>query len=170
MLKRINAAISLLTTLALFAHIGICFNYDAAGSAAADVIPTVLLALVMVHGVLSMLIFTLCHDGNDTRYARLNLDTLLQRLSGTLMLFPLFISHLRIYGGGQSDSLLYALSEFLFFLLVGVHLAVSLPKALITLGVLPGERSMAVARVLAALLGLAVCVAGVMITLAVFSL
>ena len=144
-LKKLNAALALLATALLLAHLGynvytyLTFRYNPG--------PLRLLAnaasiVICLHAVLGMSLVFLMGDGTRLAgYSRMNLRTVLQRVSAAL-LFPLLLPHVKSFSLLQSAAaegqmfqfaLLIAL-EVLFFADVILHIATSFTRALITLG------------------------------------
>ena len=146
-LKKMSAALGLLSIVAIFLHIGysvfayLTFYYN----------PTLTLltavpfmVLVCMHAVCGMLTVFLQADGTRLDlYPEQNRRTILQRVSAALIL-PLLILHINTYGlllscagAGQWFRLaLLMLSQPLFYGIVLTHVAVSVTRGLITLGML----------------------------------
>ena len=144
-IKKINAALSLLATLALLIHIGytvyayLAFYYDPALKRLTS-IPFMVLACL--HAICGMAAVFLLPDGTRLdHYPRRNVSTVLQRLSAA-MIFPLLILHLNTFDllracaerGRWVFFALAMLCQPLFYGTVLTHVAVSLTRALITLG------------------------------------
>lgn len=164
MLKKINAAFSLFTSLVLLAHIGIGFQVLNGGqNPLGEVMPIVIMVCVVAHAVMSMMILCFVHDANDIKYPKMNASTVVQRVSGVLLLIPLFLSHNKIYTTEAMQTPLYGICEIAFFVLVAAHLATSLPKALVTLGALRSERAVKVASILFAVAAAALAVDGILL-------
>ena len=146
-LKKINAAVGLLSIVAMLLHIGytvfayLAFYYN----------PTLKLltaipfmVLVCLHAVCGMLTVFIQADGTRLDlYPKQNLRTILQRASAALIL-PLLILHINTYGLLASTAeagqwlwfALLLLSQPLFYGVVLTHVAVSVTRGLITLGLL----------------------------------
>ena len=144
-IKKLNAALSLLTVLALLVHVGytvyayLAFYYNPTLKLL-TAIPFMVLACL--HAVLGMSAVFLQADGTRLDlYPKQNLRTLVQRLSAALI-FPLLILHINTYsllrssaeGGRWVLFALLMLSQPLFYLTVMAHVTVSVSRALITLG------------------------------------
>ncbi len=144
-LKKINAVLSLLTTLALLVHIGytvfayLTFYYNPSLKQFTSLPFMVLCCLHAVCGMCAVFL-----QGDGTRldlYPRRNLGTLIQRVSAALI-FPLLLLHLNTFnllrssaeGGSWFFFALLLASQPLFYAVALSHAAVSLSKALITLG------------------------------------
>ena len=144
-LKKINAVLALLTTLALLCHIGyntyvyISLNYN-------DTLATLtrmpLMACVSLHAVCGMCCVFLLGDGTRALdYPGLNKRTLVQRISAALI-FPLLIIHLDTTGflvqnAEEGKMVLFWMLIFLqvlFYVVIAFHTATSFSKAFVTLG------------------------------------
>ena len=169
-LKKINAALGLLSIAAMLLHIGytvfayLAFYYN----------PTLKLltaipfmALACLHAVCGMLTVFLQADGTRLDlYPKQNLRTILQRVSAALIL-PLLILHINTYGllastaeaGRWLRFALLMLSQPLFYGVALIHVAVSVTRGLITLGLLTSsDRQKRIDRVVYILCGLAFAV------------
>ncbi len=146
-LKKINAALGLLSIAAMLVHIGytvfayLAFYYNPALKLL-TAIPFML--LVCLHAVCGMMTVFLQADGTRLDlYARLNVRTILQRVSAALML-PFLFLHINTYSLLKSSAeaghwlwfALLMLSQVLFYGIVLTHVAVSLTRGLITLGLI----------------------------------
>ena len=158
-LKKINAALGLLSIVAILLHIGytvfayLAFYYN----------PTLKLltaipfmVLVCRHAICGMLTVFLQADGTRLDlYPKQNLRTILQRAFAALIL-PLLILHINTYSLLRSTAeagqwlwfALLMLSQPLFYGVVQTHIAVSVTRGLITLGWLTSrDRQRAIDRV-----------------------
>lgn len=146
-LKKLNAALGLLSIAALLVHIGytvvayLMYYYN----------PTLkvltalpFMVLVCLHAVCGMLTVFLQADGTRLDlYPKQNLRTVLQRASAALML-PLLILHINTFGMLQSAAeagqwlwfALLMISQPVFYGVALTHVAVSVTRGLITLGLL----------------------------------
>ena len=151
-LKKLNAALSLLATALLLAHLGynvytyLIFRYDPG--------PVRLLAIaasiaICLHAILGMCLVFLMGDGTRLAgYSRQNLRTVLQRVSAALM-FPLLLLHVQSFSLLQNAAAngnlfgfgMLLVLEVLFFADVILHIATSFSRALITLGWLQKPRT-----------------------------
>ena len=144
-LKKINAALGLLSIAAMLLHIGytvfayLAFYYNPTLKLL-TAIPFMVLACL--HAVCGMLTLFLQSDGTRLElYPKQNARTILQRVSAALML-PLLILHINTFGLLQSSAeagqwiwfALLMLSQPLFYGVVQTHIAVSVTRGLITLG------------------------------------
>ena len=144
-LKRMNAAVGLLSAVALLVHIGyttyayLAFYYNPALKLL-TAIPFMILACV--HAVLGMSAVFLQGDGTRLDlYPKQNLRTIVQRIAAALI-FPLLILHLNTYsrlqtfaeGGKWFLFALLMISQPLFYGTVLAHIAPSVTRGMITLG------------------------------------
>ncbi len=144
-LKKINAVLSLMTILAILIHIGytvfayLTFYYNP-GLKQLTSLPFMVLACL--HGICGMTAVFVQADGTRLDlYPKQNLGTIIQRVSAALI-FPLLLLHLNTFsllsscaeGGKWFCFTLLILSQPLFYGTVLAHIAVSLSRALITLG------------------------------------
>lgn len=169
-LKKINAALGLLSIAAMLVHIGytvfayLTFYYNPALKLL-TAIP--FMVLVCLHAVCGMTSVFLQADGTRLElYPGQNMRTVLQRVSAALM-FPLLILHINTFRLLQSSAeagqwlwfTLLMISQPLFYGTVLTHIAVSLTRAFITLGWLTSrDRQKAIDRVVYALCAVAFAV------------
>ena len=146
-MKKMSAALGLLSIAALLVHIGytvfayLTFTYNESLKVL-TALP--FMVLVCLHAVCGMLTVFLQADGTRLDlYPKQNLRTILQRASAALML-PLLILHIRTFSLLESAaqagqwawfSVLLA-SQPLFYGVSLTHMAVSMTRGLITLGLL----------------------------------
>lgn len=158
-LKKINAALALLSIAALLAHVGyivisyLTFYYNPTAKVLTAVPFTVLACL---HATCGMTTVFLQSDGTRLDlYPKQNMRTILQRTSAALTL-PLLILHIYTFGMLQSSAeaeqwlwfALLMISQLLFYGTVLTHVATSLTRAFITLGWLTSrDRQRAIDRV-----------------------
>ena len=166
-LKKINAALGLLSIAAMLVHIGytvfayLAFYYNPTLKLLTAV-PFMVLACL--HAICGMLTVFLQSDGTRLdMYPRQNVRTVLQRVSAALML-PLLILHINTFGLLQSSAeagqwlwfALLMLSQPLFYATVLTHIAVSVTRGFITLGWLTStEKQKVIDRVVYILCALA---------------
>ena len=166
-LKKINAALGLLSIAVMLLHIGytvfayLAFYYNPTLKLL-TAIPFMVLACL--HAVCGMLTVFLQADGTRLDlYPKQNLRTILQRTSAALML-PLLILHINTFSLLQSSAeagqwiwfALLMLSQPLFYGVVQTHIAVSVTRGLITLGWLSStEKQKVIDRVVYILCALA---------------
>ena len=146
-MKKINAALGLLSIAAMLVHIGytvfayLTFYYNESLKIL-TAIPFMVLACL--HAVCSMLTVFLQADGTRLDlYPKQNLRTILQRASAALML-PLLILHIKTFALLESTAqagqwvwfTLLMISQPLFYGVALTHIAVAMTRGLITLGLL----------------------------------
>ena len=144
-LKRINAALGLLSIAAMLIHIGytvfayLTFYYNPFLKLLTAV-PFMVLACL--HAICGMLIVFLQADGTRLDlYPKQNIETILQRVSAALIL-PLLILHINTFNllqsGAEAENWLWfgllMVSQPLFYGTVLTHIAVSVTRAFLTLG------------------------------------
>ena len=143
MLKRkINAGVSLLTTVMLLAHAIILSVYMLSGDRTfrpAAFTSWILMGLMIVHALISMdlIISTYAETGKrkGKSYPKMNVPTIIQRVSGALMI-PATVLHVAgAIGAMVPPKMVHAIVPPLFFAIVLTHVALSTSKALITLGI-----------------------------------
>ncbi len=151
-LKKLNAALGLLTIAAILLHIGynvfayLTFYYNPQ----IKLLMTIpILVLVCLHAVCGMLTVFLQADGTRLDlYPKQNLRTILQRVCAALML-PLLILHINTFRLLQSTAgagqwfwfVLLMISQPVFYGAVLTHVAVSVTNGLITLGLLSSRET-----------------------------
>ncbi|MCR5420572.1 MAG: hypothetical protein K6E98_06180 [Lachnospiraceae bacterium] len=146
-MKKINAALGLLSIIFMFLHIGytvyayLAYYYN---PLLKIVFAVPFMVLVCLHAICGMLTVFMQSDGTRMDlYTRHNLKTVLQRVSAALI-FPLLILHINTFSLLKACSerkmtffiILLFLSELLFFATVLIHVSISLTKGLVTLGIL----------------------------------
>ena len=146
-LKKINAALGLLTILFMLLHMGysvfayLTFYYN---PTLKTVFSAPFMVLVCLHSICGMLTVFMQKDGGRMDlYPKQNLSTVLQRVSAALI-FPLLILHINTFSLMRTNAekgqvfliLILIAAELIFFASIVTHSAVSLTKGLITLGLL----------------------------------
>lgn len=141
LLRKINAGLSLLTTVLLLDHaifFSIWMLSRCTIEKSVDAMPWVLTALMGIHAVLSIPLVFLGRKGAEKRrynqYFKMNIPTLVQRVSGIFMLLLLAL-HLVGSANHFQPKLLHAILHPIFFATALTHVSVSTSKALITLGI-----------------------------------
>ena len=151
-LKKTTALLGLLSIVLLLAHLGysvfayLTFYYN---PAITQVLAVPFMVVTCLHAICGMISVSLRADGGSLDlYPKLNASTIIQRVTAALI-FPLLILHINTFRLMQSASeqgaalvvIALIVAELLFFASVIAHVAVSLSKALITLGLLASERA-----------------------------
>lgn len=141
-LRKTNAVISLLTTVFLLLHailkavlmlsrgrIGVSSFY----------ISCVLAGLMVIHACISMDIVFSGLMGDETckpkKYPKMNVSTIIQRISGVLLLFFSGLHVAGAIGYIQPPPIVHAIVPLVFFTIAMVHVGISTSKAFITLGI-----------------------------------
>lgn len=140
-LRKINAVISLFTTILLLDHTifySVWMLSRCTITKDVNAMPWVLVALVVLHAVLSSAMGIMAHKGVEKQkhnvYSKLNMRTMIQRMSGIVILI-LLIAHVIGAATHFHPQWIHAVLQPLFFVTALAHLAVSGSKAFITLGV-----------------------------------
>ena len=141
LLRKINATLSLLTTVLLLNHaifLSVWMLSRCSIAKAENFMPWVLVVLMVVHAIISIVLAILGHKGVEKRkckeYPKLNVSTTMQRMSGVFMLLLLGL-HIAGAANHFQPKILHAVLHPLFFAVVLSHVAVSGSKAMITLGI-----------------------------------
>ena len=141
-LRRANAWISLVTTILLMAHA--IFNAVwmlSRGSIEKHVtkMPRILFAVMMIHAILSIILMIKTHKGDKKikgkEYSKLNIATIIQRISGVSLILLTVLHILGTVGVLQPPKAVHAVLPPLFFAVCLMHTAISTSKAFITLGI-----------------------------------
>ena len=142
LLRKINAIISLLTTILLLAHailmsVWLISNGSVARSAL--IVPRILVGLMALHAFISIY-FAACSidDGdrsNVKSYPKMNGATVFQRASGLLLIVLTALHVASAMGAVHMPHIVYVMVFSLFFAISLAHAAISTGKAFITLGI-----------------------------------
>ncbi len=142
MIKKANAILSLLTLCLLVVHAGyqtvsyLLFFYNPVATAVTGMS---LEAAFVLHAILSAISVFGAHDSKTISYKKLNIGTVLQRITAVLMivLLPPHIAFSVLLNKGvvpkQTFYIIIAV-QILFYGAICTHVAVSFSKALISLG------------------------------------
>ena len=173
-LKRINAVLALLSSIAMFFHLGyniLSFLFFFYNPTLKILSAAPFIILTCGHAICGMCAVFLNSDGTmaDT-YPKLNMETVIQRVSAAFI-FPLLIVHLKTFEllssfSGMGNYVMFTLIillQVIFYAVVLAHFAVSFPKAFITLGLLKNNKW------LYTLKKASYIIAGVLFVLSVFS-
>ena len=140
-LRKINAGLSLITTILLMDHamlLSVWMLSRCSIEKSAENMPYVLAALMFVHAVISIVLAILGHKGAKKikvkSYPQLNRATMVQRITGILMILMLGL-HIAGANNYYKPKMLHAVFHPIFFGIALAHAAVSTSKALITLGI-----------------------------------
>lgn len=140
-LRKINAVLSLLTTVLLLHHaifLSVWMLARCSFEISQGPTPMILLALMVLHAVISIILAFLGHKGAEKRkcktYSRLNAATNVQRYTGILMLLLMGL-HIAGAANYYQPKILHAIVHPIFFGIALAHVSISCSKALITLGI-----------------------------------
>lgn len=139
--KKWNARLSLLTFALLLIHEGyqlyayITFYYNPTLSTVSGY---ALAGCFVLHGILSVICVFAMHDSKTIAYKKLNIKTVIQRISAALiiLILPLHIfsfSLLQSSAGGVGYLLTEAV-QIIYYAALSCHIALSFSNAFITLG------------------------------------
>ena len=142
LLRKINAIISLLTTLFLLCHaISASLWMLSKGNVAqsAPFAPWILAGLMAIHAIICIYFAVSAHREGEQRkvksYPRMNRVTIFQRASGMLLIVFTALHIAGASGVMQPPKIIHMLTPPLFFTIALVHAAVSTDRALISLGI-----------------------------------
>ena len=141
-LRKINATLSLITTILLLGHaISVASWMLSRGKIipfGGHTLPKVLILAAVAHTLVSIILMISANIGRKSKekaYPKLNASTMFQRISGVLMIL---FTWLHIAGAKDiitPPQIVHAIVPTLFFILVMGHIIVSCSKAFITLGI-----------------------------------
>lgn len=148
--KKINAVLALLTLAALIGHAGTMgvslwtgwYDYALCKALARGTV-----TLMTAHALLSIAVFFFCHDGAQTQYGGANRGTIIQRGSAIALLVLIHI-HTRAYAHmatgvplSVGQTVFFSAAELLYFAAIWSHVAVSVSRAAVTLGIARSARA-----------------------------
>ena len=140
-LRKINAGLSLVTTVLFFNHaisLTVWMLYRCGIEKSVVNMPKALMVTTALHAILSILLAVLGHKGAEKRkcnaYPQLNISTIVQRATGIGMLLLLGL-HIAGVANHFQPKILHTIMHPLFFGVCSMHIAVSVSKAMITLGI-----------------------------------
>lgn len=141
-LRKINAAVGLLSTVFLLIHAVIVAIWTLSRgriAISAGFMPWILLGLVLIHALISIDLAISAHEDSENRkcksYPKLNVPTMIQRISGIVLIVFTVLHVAGAAGFMQPPHLVHAILPPLFFGIALTHVAVSTSKAFITLGI-----------------------------------
>ena len=142
MLRKINAVLSLVITGMLLNHaisLGAWMLSRGAVQISVSNMPWVMLRLMGVHALISIILLIRTYKGSKknkgTSYVKMNIPTVVQRISGGLLVLFTGLHVAGAAGFMQPPQVVHAIVPPLFFTLVMAHVAVSVSKAFVTLGI-----------------------------------
>ena len=142
-IKKLNAWLALITAALLLIHetyqlfAFILFYYNPVMT---KILGYSLAFAFALHGILSAYCIFALHDSKTIAYKKMNIRTVLQRISGMamLLLLPIHIGAFMLLQRNAGTFIFYLLlaSQALFYAAINCHVAVSFSSAFITLGYL----------------------------------
>ena len=142
LLRKINAGASLLTTILLLIHAIIVALWTLSRGSVAirtGFMPWVLVGTTVIHALISIDLAMTAHEGTEKRkwksYPKWNVSTMVQRISGVLLMVFIGLHVAGATGAMQPPQLVHAIVPPVFFALSLAHASVSTSKAFITLGI-----------------------------------
>ena len=140
-LRKLNAVLSLIATILILFHavfLAIWMVTQGGIEKTATKMPWLLVGVMLLHAIISIVLGILGHKNAEKikckEYPNKNLQTIIQRMSGILII--IFIGfHIAGTINHFQPKILHAILHPLFFILVLAHVAVSTSKAFITLGI-----------------------------------
>ncbi|MCQ2770876.1 MAG: hypothetical protein MJ236_03655 [Clostridia bacterium] len=144
-LKKINAALGMVSTLLFIEHLVSGSILVITDSLEKNVpIPAIVLAVLLgIHAILSICMITINTDATAIKYPSSNAETIVQRVSGFLLLIIMF-GHIMTainLGASKGVSIAFAILLSLTAICGGAHFGVSVPRALMTLGAVKSEKA-----------------------------
>ena len=140
-LRKINAGLSLLTTILFLGHamfLSVWMLSRCMIAKTVGILPWVLAGVFVIHALLSIFLGILGHKGAEKRkcntYPKMNIQTCVQRMTGILMILLLGL-HIAGAANHFQPKMLHAILHPMFFAAALGHVSVSASKALITLGI-----------------------------------
>jgi len=172
-LKKMNAILSLLTVLGLCVHLAnqiITYAFFIYNPVVSKIIGFSLMGLFVLHGGLAVTILFVSHDSIRIEYKKLNMRTVFQRITATLMmlLLPVHVLSFGILskGPGPAVYVLLEVARFLFYASVLVHFGLSFGNSLVTLGLLENRKKKKILDLIMLILAIVFAVAfGIYITI-----
>ena len=142
-LRKTNAILSLITTILLLGHaISVASWMLSRGKMipfGGHKLPQVLIWAAVAHALVSIVLMISTNKGRKKgegkHYFKLNRATLVQRVSGALMIVFTWLHIAGAMGIMTPPQVVHAIVPPLFFAMVMGHIAVSVSKALVTLGI-----------------------------------
>ena len=142
-LRKTNAILSLITTILLLGHaISIASWMLSRGKIipfGGHTLPRVLVLFFVAHAIVSIILMISAHKGEKNNksksYPKLNVPTMVQRISGVLLIVFTFLHIAGAKGIITPPQFVHSVVPTLFFILVMAHIVVSCSKAFITLGI-----------------------------------
>ena len=142
LMRKINAGLSLLTTLLLLDHAifnAVCMISRGTIENGGSFMSWILFGLMLTHAVISIDLAISAHSETEKRkcksYPKLNIPTTIQRISGIILIIFAALHVAGAAGFMTPPPIVHAVVPAVFFTIALAHVAVSTGKALITLGI-----------------------------------
>ena len=142
LLRKINAVLSLISTFLLMAHaifLAVWMLSQGRIGITASYIPWILMGVMAMHAFISIDLALSAHMDTEKRkcknYPQMNISTIVQRISGILMIFFTGLHIAGAKGVMKPPQPIHAVVPPVFFTIALAHTAISVSKALITLGI-----------------------------------
>ena len=140
-LRKINAALSLFTTVLLMDHaifLSVWMLSRCSIEKSADFMPRILAVFMVLHAMLCIIFLIKSNKGvkkiKYKQYSELNVETYIQRITGVLIILMMGL-HIAGAANHFQPKILHAIFHPLFFAVALAHSAVSVDKAFVTLGI-----------------------------------
>ena len=139
--RKINAVLGLLSTFLILDHaiFNAVWMLSRGGVEKSTYMSWALAGLVLIHAFISIDQAISAHTGVEKhkckQYPKMNVSTMIQRISGVLMVIFAGLHVAGATGYLQPPKMVHAILPILFFALVFAHVVVSTGKAFITLGI-----------------------------------
>ena len=142
LLRKINAGLSLLSTLLLMDHAifhGVWMLSRGSVEKTANSLPRILFGVMVLHAIISIVLAVRGHKGAEKRkcndYFNINIATMIQRISGVLLFIYTVLHIVGTTGILRLPQVVHAVLTPVFFTIALTHTALSVSKAFITLGI-----------------------------------
>ena len=142
-IKKLNAWLALITAALLLIHETyqlFAFILSYYNPVMTKILGYALASVFILHGILSAYCIFGLHDSKSVAYKKMNIRTVLQRISGLAMilLLPLHTCSFMLLQRSSGTFVFYLIlaSQVLFYAAINCHVAVSFSSAFITLGYL----------------------------------
>ena len=142
LLRKINAAFSLIVSFLVLDHAIFLSVWMLSGGGiekTMNYMPWIMTGLTVIHALISIDLGVSAHRGLPKQkvnsYSRLNAPTIIQRMSGILMLVFTALHVTGAAGLMTPPTAVHMVVPPLFFAIVLVHVGISVSKAFITLGI-----------------------------------
>lgn len=149
-IKKINAVLSMLTVLLLFAHSTyeiIAYSFFIYDVSVVKILARSFMTVAIIHVIISIIILLFFHEKKLlTKYGKYNWRTLIQRISALAVIVLLAIhiktaNYLLSDGKTMAGIITVLIIEFLFFTSVMLHIGSSFSRAMISLGIITAKKT-----------------------------